>query len=259
MIASPEFAYAQVRLQARHGERMSEADWRALEGAHSLSRYLEQARRTPLRRWSESIDATMSSHAIEAALRREADRTVREVARWMPRSWRAAVGWLAVLPLLPVLEGILDGDDPPAWASEDPLLATLSGSDPVARRTILAQSFLAPLVASVPDARSLSDLWSDHWKTLWPGGEGANPALASFAAAVLRDLTAVSTAAPRGSSNAVRQGTERICIRHFRTGAATPVAAFAHLGLVLVDLERFRGDVVRRSLFTGATGIEEAA
>ena len=258
MIASPEFAYAQVRLQARHGARMSEADWRALESAHSLSRYLEQARRTPLRRWSDALDAAMTSHAIEAALRREADRTVREVAGWMPRRWRAAVGWLAVLPLLPVLEGILDGDDLPAWASEDPLLATLSGSDPVARRTTLAPSFLAPLVASAPDTRGLADLWADHWKTLWPGGEGATPALASFAAAVLRDFAAVSTA-PRASGDAVRRGTERICVRHFRTGAATPVAAFAHLGLVLVDLERFRGDVVRRSLFTGATGVEEAA
>ena len=258
MIASPEFAYAQVRLQARHGARMSEADWRALEGAHSLSRWLEQARRTPLRRWSDSLDTGMSSHAIEAALRREADRTVREVAGWMPRGWRAAVGWLAVLPLLPVLEGVLDGDDPPAWASEDPLFAMLSG-DQVARRTALAQSFLAPLVASAPDTRGLADLWSDHWKALWPGGEGATPALSRFAAAVFRDLAEGSKAAVHQSGDPVRQRIERICLRHFRTGAATPVAAFAHLGLVLVDLERFRGDAVRRSLFAGATGVEEAA
>ena len=259
MIASPEFAYAQVRLQARHGERMSEADWRALEGARSLARYLEQARRTSVRRWSEHLDAAMNSHEIEATLRREADHSVREAAGWMPRGWRAAVGWLAVLPLLPVLEGILNGDDLPGWMSEDPLLATLSGGDPIGRRAIVARSFLAPLVTSDPGTRGLADLWSDHWKTLWPGGESATPALTSFATAVHRDLAAVSKAATSASGYAVRHGIERICIRHLRTGAATPVAAFAHLGLVFIDLERFRGEVIRRSLFTGAASVEEAA
>lgn len=259
MIASPEFSYARVRLQARHGERMTEIDWRALEGARSLSRYLEQARRTPLRRWSEHLDPAMNSHEIEATLRREADRSVREVAGWMPRGWRAAVGWVAVLPLLPVLEGILDGDDPPGWTSEDPFLATLSGVDPTERRAIVARSFLAPLVTREPGTRGLADLWSDHWKTLWPGGEGATPVLANFAAAVHRELSAASKAAPSTSGHAVRHGIERLCVRHFRIGAATPVAAFSHLGLVLVDLERFRGGVVRRSVFTGAASVEEAA
>jgi hypothetical protein len=259
MIVSPEFSYVQARLQARHGERMSEADWRALDGARSLSRYLEQARRTPLRRWSEHLGVSMSSHAIEAALRHEADHAVREVATWMPRDWRAAVRWLAVLPLLPVLAGVLDDEDLPGWATEEPLLAAMVGVEPAGRAAIVARSPLAPLAAAMTDARSLAGLWLDHWKTLWPGGETAEPALSAFTSAVVRNLADPSTAAPSPSPDAVRRGAERICVRYFRNRAATPVAAFAHLGLVLFDLERLRGGVVRRCLFAGATGAEEAA
>ena len=259
MIASADFSYVQARLQARHGERPSEADWRTLDGTRSLSLYLEQARRTPLRRWSEHLGATMSSHAIEAALRRAADRGVREVAGWMPRDWQAAVRWLAALPLLPVLEGVLDGDDPPGWASEEPLLAAMVGVDPAGRRAIVAQSFLAPLSSACAEGHGIAALWLDHWKTLWPGGEDADPALAAFTAAVLRDLAGPSNAGPSGSGEAVRRGIERICIRFFRNRAATPVAAFAHLALMLVDLERLRGGAVRRALFAGATDTEEAA
>lgn len=259
MIASADFAYVQARLQARHGERTSEADWRALDGARSLALYLEQARRTPLRRWSEHLGTAMSSHAIEAALRREADRAVREVAGWMPQGWRAAVLWLAALPLLPVLDAVVDGDDPPGWASEEPLFAAMVGVDPAGRRAIAAQSFLAPLLAPRPEARGIADLWLDHWKTLWPGGESAEPALAAFAAAVAGELAEPSPAGPGGSDEAMRRGTERICVRFFRNRAGTPVAAFAHIALVLIDLERLRGGVVRRALFAGAPGAEEAA
>jgi len=259
MIASPEFSYVQTRLQARHGERMSEADWRALEGARSLSRYLEQARRTPLRRWSEHLGAAMNGHAIEAALRREADRAVGEVAGWMPRGWQAAVRWLAVLPLLPLLEGVLDGDDLLGRAGVDPLFATMADLDPAGRRAIVAQSALAPLVAADAVTASLADLWLEHWKALWPGGEAANRDLAAFTAAVVRGLAASPREIPGASLDAVRRRVERLCTRHFRTRAATPVAAFAHLGLLFVDLERLRGGVVRRSLFAGATGVEEAA
>ena len=124
---------------------------------------------------------------------------------------------------------------------------------------IAAQSHLAPLVASPSGTRDPAGLWSDHWKTLWPGGEGATPALARFAAAVVQALAAEAKAASGLPGDGMRARAERICLRHFRNGAATPVAAFAHLGLVLVELERFRGDVVRRSAFTGAASAEEAA
>jgi hypothetical protein len=259
MIASSEFSYVRARLQARHGERTSEADWQALEGSRSLSLYLERARRTSLRRWAEHLDAAMTSHEIEAILRRETDRAVREVAGWMPRRWRAAIVWLAALPLLPVLEGVLDGDTPPTWASADPLISTLADVDPAGRRAILAQSALAPLVAPDAAERSIGDLWRAHWTTLWPGGEDGNPDLTAFADAVVRDLRDSAEAQPGASFDALRRGVERICIRYFRTRAASPVATFAHLGLLLVDLERFRGGTVRRSLFAGATGAEEAA
>ncbi len=75
MRSRAEFAFAQTRLQARHGERLTDADWRALESAQSPDRYLEQARATSLRRFVARIDAGMDSHAIERALRAAASRS----------------------------------------------------------------------------------------------------------------------------------------------------------------------------------------
>ena len=65
MNGSPRWSYVQARLQARHGERLQEPDWRAIEAARSIDQFIERARASSLHRFIQGVDARMSSHAIE--------------------------------------------------------------------------------------------------------------------------------------------------------------------------------------------------
>jgi hypothetical protein len=259
MIASSEFIYTQVRLQARYGERLQDADWRSLDAIQSLPRYLDRCRSTALRRYSERLSAAMSSHAIEAALRREAQRAVREVAAWMPAAWRPAAQWFAVLPLLPLIDGLLRTEVPRGSSYEEPFLVAMAAVDAPMRRSLVEESAYAPLVGSHAGSMGIADLWSAHWKKLWPGGEGGNPALAKLASEVGRVVAAINQADAGKSSRLLRGDIDRICVRFFRRHSSTPTAAFAYLGLVFIDIERFRGGAVRRALFIDATCVKEAA
>lgn len=97
-----DFAYAQARMQARLGERLTPPEWRAVEGARSLAHYLEQARATTLRRYLQRVHDAMTVHEIEQTMREEAAAACGEVARWCPPSWRATIGLLPALLELPL-------------------------------------------------------------------------------------------------------------------------------------------------------------
>jgi hypothetical protein len=258
MRASRDFAYAQARLQARHGERLQDGDWRTLEAARSLRLHLERARATALRRHCERLDAALSGHALEAVLRREAERAVHEVAAWLPPHWRPAVLWLAHLPVLPLLDAALRGERLPEWAADEPVLAPLVGLEPSARAAVLANSPAAPLVPSFGDeTTSVADLWVAEWGRRLPGGVAANREIGDLIEAVRRAATANGTTLAH-QDLPTRAAIERILARAFRAGAGTALAAIAHLGLLFVDLERLRGGILRRALFDGTHG-EEAA
>lgn len=98
------FAYAQARLQARHGQRADEQVWRRLHSTGDLSNYLQMARQTVLRPWVIGIDTSQSSHDIEFSLRRQFCRYVDDVSHWLPADWRAALQALKRLPALPALQ-----------------------------------------------------------------------------------------------------------------------------------------------------------
>jgi hypothetical protein len=85
------FAYAQARIQARHGERPDEAAWDRLHASTTLSHFLEGARRTGLRRWLSAIGDRTEPAAIETVLHRDFRRYVVEVASWVPERWHDAV------------------------------------------------------------------------------------------------------------------------------------------------------------------------
>ena len=93
MSGRADWSYVQARLQARHGDRLDEGDWRSLEAAKSLDHFHDRARMSSLRRFTERLDTQMSAHAIERALRVEWRRYVAEVALgFLPRGRRRCFG-----------------------------------------------------------------------------------------------------------------------------------------------------------------------
>lgn len=101
MAEHARFAYVQARLQARNGDRPTDATWRMLGASKSLGHYLESARQTGLSPWVTHLSAGSDVHTIEAELRGDWHTLTASVATWVPREWRAAVLWTGDLADLP--------------------------------------------------------------------------------------------------------------------------------------------------------------
>lgn len=105
-----EFAYAQARLQARHGSRADDATWRALEASHTAAHYLAMARSGPLAAWIEGLDESGDAHRIERHLLTRWRRRVDEIAGWLPARWRPALRWFGTLATLPQVDPARSGE-----------------------------------------------------------------------------------------------------------------------------------------------------
>jgi hypothetical protein len=218
-----------------------------LEGAKSLDHYLDRARTTALRRFTDPLVPHMSSHAIERTLRMDWRRYVAEVATWMPTDWRASVLWARHVPDLPVLEALLKGEMP-AWVQQDPSLAPFADGDRSKIVATLEHSGLAAL--SPAKGESLAEPWSAHWRALWPRQHGADcRGLDRLCAVIGRHFRRLARADAQEGSVHHRGALEGAMSRMFRRCGSTPVAVFAHLVLLAVDLERLRGGLLRRRLF----------
>lgn len=247
-----EYAYVQARIQARQGDRLRESDWRTLESAQSLERYLEQARATFLKRFLTRISANMTAHQIERALRHEATVYIGEVAAWAPHRWRPMILWLSSLPLLPLIDESQDHGDPPPPARDGRPLAASIAPKAIARADLFDDAEVARVLADGAPG-SVGDRWLGRWRTLWPPREAPAAELSNLAARARRG-SARSDSEKDGASLAFRPGLVRLLTRLFRRHAASPVAIVCHVGLVLIDLERLRGGLARRCLFGGADG-----
>jgi hypothetical protein len=245
MNAPHRFAYAQARAQARHGDRLRETDWHVLEAAQSVENYLDRARHTSLRRFTERLDAQMDAHAIERGLRAAWRSYVQEIADWMPQAWRSAVEWCAYLPDLAIIEALLSRRLRPEWAAEDPVFAALIESKPATIHRG-APGGLPPLEPLSPADGPIAARWLSHWQSLWPSAT-APLALASLAAAVVGAFTELQRTAATAAR--YRRELERVLVHHFRRSSGTAAAIFCHLGLVVIDIERVRGAILRRLLF----------
>ena len=252
MSADPHWSYVQARLQAHHGDRMPEGSWHALEAAQTSDAFLERSRATSLHCFTEQVSAGMSSHAIERVLRGAWRAYVNDVAGWLPKAWRPAVSWTALLPDLPAIDALLNGETP-AWAKQDPALALFTEPDPAQRLAALQGSLLAPLLPTESDAAPLAAHWGRRWRALWPKQNAADQrALYALAHAVQTHVEILARAGAQESSAPHRRDLERTATRLFRRHAASPTAVFSHLLLTALDLERLRGGIVRRRLFQPA-------
>jgi hypothetical protein len=262
MIGGLPLEYAQARLQARYGQRGDESLWNQLRSARSLVAALETLRASPLRRWVAAIPVDADADEIELRLRTELRGAIAEVAAWVSGEWQRALDWTGHLVDLPAVTRLARGEPPAPWMRRDPVLQQYADADADARRAALRNGPLAPVVlaieaqlgegsglrAATADALAL-EVWLAEWRDRWPDRSGDDAAaLEELAGLVLRHL-------PRfvdvGSEDAwtMRRGLEAQIAARFRRHAFTPVAAFAYIALVALDIEKLRAQLVTRAAF----------
>ena len=283
MSTSPQWSYVQARLQARHGERLDEGGWRALEAARTLNQFLERSRATPLRRFADHLNAQMSSHAMERMLRAAWRDYVAEIADWVTPAWQPAVQWTAHVPDLPVIDAVIKGKAP-AWAQADPVFSALAEMAPqknAPRRGNHVLLSLFPLIpaqagiqgqdykvgnlphwvpafagtsgVSVDDKRgenSLPRRWLAHWRSLWPQRRGPDSdALGKFARCRARPYAAARARRRRRCQRPLSPRSGAGPDAHFSPRQRNAGRGVLPSGAVALDLERLRGGLVRRRLF----------
>jgi hypothetical protein len=248
VIGDADFAYAQARLQARHGTRLAEHEWRRLEAMHDVAQYVHALRATSRARWVKRITPDMSGHALEARLRAEWRAYAEEVARFQPEAWRAAIAWTAFLVDLPVIDHLLRGGPVHRWMAEDDVYAPWSRTDAHERERALAVSPLGALLRETRSGSPAAQAWLTVWRALCPRVSPAHShALETVLQAVGDHVASIRQPAAASSFElrltlARRLGT--LFRRHFETAAATVI----HLLLEWLDLERVRAGLVRRAL-----------
>jgi hypothetical protein len=249
MIECGSLEYAQARIGARHGERLREADWHRIEVVRELRPLLELARSTALRPWLAGIDADSSLHRVEAALRDRWRAVVAEVAGWMPAGWRPALAWWSVLPDLAPLQHLARGEEPVAWMRGDDAWRELCASAPEARAARLADGPLAALAAAWSAPETLPRVWQAEWRRRCPEQRReAGDMLDGLAGALLEHERTFSVATS-GQGWLLRGSLRAHLDLLLRRAALHPAAAFVHLALCALDLERLRAELVRRIAF----------
>jgi hypothetical protein len=246
------FAYAQVRLQARHGMRPDERAWRRLESTGEFANYLQVAHTTALRPWVAGLHSGHGAHDIELTLRQQYRRTIDEVAHWMPDAWHGPVDWVRHLPDLPALQHLLTGATAPAWMRDDPELRRYAFDTPEARVQALRASDCAALLTGWQRGEPLHAAWLEQWQALWPRTTRFADGLAALARLLRRHLGALSLY-PQATSAPLHARLLRELNTLFRRYSFQPAAAFAHLGLVALDVHKLRAQLLRRALFPGMT------
>lgn len=223
-----DFAYAQARLQARHGRRPDHTTWQLLAAQGSAAQAMAQARNGPLGDWLQGLDEHADARAIERHLQARWLQQVNAVARWLPARWRAALQQFARLPLLATAGGAGDAGD----AGDGGLV----GEDEV-----------NGIGDHAPDA--VLAAWQADWQRSLPAdARPLRPLLALPAQWLLPRLAGQGGGRATASSAATQQRLQGLARRH--PGSA--VAVFAHLALLALDLERLRGELIVRALFSAA-------
>ena len=249
MTATAMFNYVQARLQARHGERPNEETWRLLESSTDLGTYLQRARGTALAPCVQSLTPQADTHSIEQSLRRHWQAYCERVAGWAPSPWYAAVSWTRTLPELPFIVHLARGGSARPWMLHDRNLAPLAMEDAQRRRDALAQSPLGAVAEAVAAQTHPLKAWLDAWEKNWPEGETIHGA-ENFRRVISQYLQGILTR-PQANTGGpeLRAPLEKALTAFFRSDAGSIGAVFAHLGLVLLDIERLRGGLVLRALF----------
>lgn len=245
MSETARFRYVQARLQSRHGDRADDLVWRRLQSNGDLANYLQAAQQTTLRRWVTGLHSTHSSHEIEHLLRRHYRDYVDEVAHWLPTCWIGTIQLIKRIPDLPALQHLMTGETIPAWMLDDPELSTFASENLGTRMEAIQNSELAWLAEGWQQDHALVDTWLDYWRSKWPRAPRLTGGLDHLARLMQEHIHAQQeSAAGDQRATLIRKFTAVL-----RRYSFQPAAAVAHLGLVAMDLEKLRGDLVSRQLY----------
>lgn len=252
MIDSGSLELMQARVQSRHGQRLGDVEWQALQNTRDFGALLAAARETTLRPWLAGLTPDVGAARIEAVLRRQWGTTVDEVCGWMPAAWHAALAWCAVLPDLPALQHLARGGTVQRDRFDDAGWRALANAAPAERGTVVATSRWAALASAWSTPATLGQAWLAEWVRRAPAQRGDDATGWLALTNALRAHVQTFAAAPAGTGEALRQdlrGRLRLLLR--RT-TLQPALAVVHLALCALDLERLRGELLRRSLFVQA-------
>lgn len=260
MIDGLALDFAGTRAAARLAWRPDERLWQRLRAARGLRALLDTARNAAVGNYLANVAARDDSAAIDAAFRAQLRSRVSELAGWSPHPWRPALLWCAHLLDVPAVAHLWTQPALP-WMATDPVLARYAGAglNDGARRALLVSGPLAPLgrallLHSTPaaaPARASADpaplpralqAWLDHWQSLWPpiGGD-ARAALLALRDEVLAHRRRFAQL-PVTDTQAAREAFAARVLARLRADPAQPVALFAYLVVLALDLERLRAE-----------------
>lgn len=241
---SVEFAYAQARAQARHGQRLSPDTWSLLESSVGLAQYLHLVRGTALASCVEHFSPTTSPHVIERSLRHEWHSEVDSAKCWVPLRWRAAVAWTSRLAELPAVSHLLHDGAALPWMADDPVLSALVAEDADTVRAII-EELLPELTAAGYEGDDALAAWLRSWQRLWPDDTKRDPAFESLVMLIERHARDSNA---RGA-NHWRDELEHHALRVLRGHREQPVTVFCHLLLSALELHRLRQGLLQRAVF----------
>ena len=171
-----------------------------------------------------------------------------EVTGWIALEWRPAVRWGGRLLDLPALRHLLAGEPAPAWLRDDPQLRAFASEHAAIRLDSMLQSDCRPLAQAWQAGMPLLEAWIRQWRSLWPKDAGERRGMDELCRMLRQEMLARQrrTAAHHQKEfEALQAG----LVGAFRRYSFLPAAAFLHLALTSLELNRLRGDLLVRRLF----------
>ena len=252
-LAAGSLEYAHARLSARYGDRPDELAWRRIEHVRALPALLDAVRASALSLWMGGIGSHSTPHEIERVLRGHWRDLVAEVTAWMPEAWQPAVRWCAPLVDLPLLQHLARGGAVPPWMHDDAAYGDLADRDAAGFGAAPAVKALSPLAAAWTDPDRIGPLWLAEWRRRIPASQRAdNATLDEAGRALSAHLAAFRDRTVRDGWPLRRALQARLSLL-FRRAIVDPSAAFIFLALAALDLERLRGEILRRVIFPGVS------
>jgi hypothetical protein len=289
MIDGLALDYAGTRAAARLAWRPDERLWQRLHAARDLRALLDAARAAAVGNYLSGLAALARVDEVDAAFRAQFRARVAELGGWVPVEWRAAVRWTAHLPDIAAVAHLWTLP-PLRWMQVDPVLGRYASesSSAGARRATLITGPLAPLGrallahAAAADAAGKStgrappgtdpaplpvvlSGWVAHWQSLWPPasidfGAEARAALMRLCGDVLAHRHRFAQLPPADTA-AAREAFATRMLARLRMDTAQPVALFAYLVVLALDLEHLRAECLAQAFdaATAARALAEAA